>query len=87
MNGVLLHWLPVGAPVPSAVISGVKKREYSLEKTGIAMTYRLIGIIWVAVLILAVLILGKAQPVATDKDGVSSTDGMTQKEAMRSPML
>ena len=79
--GIVMAGSGVGSILYSAIIPVI------LEKTGIAMTYRFIGIIWVAVLILSVLILGKAQPVATEKDGVSSTDGMTQKEAIKSPML
>lgn len=79
--GIVMAGSGVGSILYSAVIPVV------LEKMGIGMTYRFIGIIWIVILVLAVMILGKAQPVASEKGGEAGGDGMTQKEAMKSPML
>lgn len=79
--GIVMAGSGVGSTLYSAVIPVI------LEKTGIAATYRFIGIIWAVLLILSVLILGKATPVAEEKGGELGTNGMTRKEALRSPML
>ena len=79
--GIVMAGSGVGSILYSAVIPVI------LEKTGIAATYRFIGIIWAVLLILSVLILGKATPVAEEKGGELGTNGMTRKEALRSPML
>ena len=79
--GIVMAGSGVGSILYSAVIPLV------LEKSGIGMTYRFIGIVWVALLVLSVLILGKAQPVEAREGGAAGSGGMTRKEAMRSPML
>ena len=79
--GIVMAGSGVGSILYSSVI------PVALEKAGIAMTYQLIGVIWVALLVLSVLIMGKAQPVEEEKTGASGSGGMTQKEAMKTPAL
>ena len=79
--GIVMAGSGVGSMLYSAVTPVL------LEKTGITMTYRVIGIIWFAILVLSVVIMGKAQPVAAEKGETVAGSGMTRKEAMRSPML
>ena len=79
--GIVMAGSGVGSIFYSAVIPVV------LEKTGIGMTYRFIGIVWVALLLLSVVILGKAKPVEAQEGGIAGSGGMTRKEAMKSPMM
>ena len=79
--GIVMAGSGVGSIFYSALIPNL------LENIGIAMTYRIIGILWLGILVLSVVILGKAQPVAEEKTGQSGADGMSQKGAMKSPML
>ena len=79
--GIVMAGSGVGSMIYSALIPAL------LEKTGIGMTYRIIGIIWMGILVLSILILGKAQPVVEEKGGQAGGEGMTRKEALKSPIL
>ena len=79
--GIVMAGSGVGGMLYSALLPVV------LEKAGIGMAYRVIGIVWFVILVLAVLILGKAQPAATDRNGKAGGEGMTRKEALKSPLL
>lgn len=73
--------------------SGVGSIFYSnlipklLEQGGPGTTYFAFGVIWVAVLLVAWLILGKLQPANYEKTATAGGDGMTRAEALKSPML
>ena len=79
--GIVMAGSGVGGMMYSAIIPSL------LKNVGIAMTYRIIGIIWFAVLILAVLIMGKPQPAVSERSGKGGGDGMTRAEALKSPIL
>ncbi len=81
----LIGFVMAGSGIGSMLYSNVL--PVLLEKTDVAVTYRVIGTIWFTLLMLAVVILGKARPVTVEQIEKTGGAGMTRKEALRSPLL
>ena len=81
----LIGFVMAGSGIGSMLYSNVL--PVLLEKVGVAVTYRAIGAIWFTLLVLAVLILGKARPVTAEHIEKTGGDGMTRKEALCSPVF
>lgn len=81
MIGVVMAGSGLGSIGYSALMPGL------LENLGWRWGYRILGLAWAGLLLLAFLILGRASPVSQEKTADPITEGMTRKEALRSPVL
>lgn len=81
MIGVVMAGSGLGSIVYSALMPPL------LGSFGWRWGYRILGLAWAGLLLLAFLILGKAVPVSQEKGERAALDGMTRREALRSPIL
>lgn len=81
MIGIVMAGLGVGGMVFSAIMPAV------LTNYGWEMGYRVLGISWLAAILLSVLVLGNLTHAQEKKSVAGGGRGMTKAEALRSPVL
>ena len=81
--GVVMAGSGVGGMLLSAVMPGL------LEQVGWRAGYRLLGIAWLALVLLSVVIMGKEQTSAAAADGAAAGGeaGMTQAQLLKTPAM